>query len=360
VDAQYSFHHHRDRAFCALEPPVSRAAVDPSSVLMRLPRLVSLFLCAALVAACNKSSEPSAETKTTSGGLNIAVIPKGTTHVFWKSVEAGAKKAGEELKVNILWKGPLKENDRAQQIAIVEQFASEDVNGIVLAPLDDQALRRPVLAAMAKKIPVMIIDSALQGEAGKDFVGYVGTNNKLGGKLAGEELVRLLGGKGKVVLLRYMEGSASTTEREAGFLEAVKKAPGITLLVENRYAGATTSEAQTTALNMIDQLREADGIFASNESATFGLLLALRQNNLTGKAKFVGFDASAALAEALTKGEIQALVAQNPRKIGYEGVRLIVAQIKGQPAPASTDTGVQLITPENVNTPEVKELLSVQ
>ena len=170
--------------------------------------------------------------------------------MHWKSVEAGARKAGEEFGAEILWKGPLKESDRAQQIAIVEQFVSEGVKGIVLAPLDDTALRRPVQAANAKGIPVVIIDSALKGEAGKDFVSYVGTNNRLGGKMAGEQLVKLLGGKGKVVLLRYQEGSASTTEREEGFLEAMKKSPEIQMLVENRYGGATASEAQTTALNM--------------------------------------------------------------------------------------------------------------
>ncbi len=320
-----------------------------------------LVLLLATIAAfgCNKPADTSGDHKAAPGAKTIAVIPKGTTHVFWKSVEAGARLAGQELGVNILWKGPLKENDRAQQIAIVEQFASEGVSGIVLAPLDDTALRRPVQAAMGKRTPVVIIDSALKGEAGEDFVGYVGTNNNLGGFLAGQHLVQLLGGRGKVVLLRYMEGSASTTEREAGFLEALRgtRAREIEIIVENRYAGATASEAQTAALNMLDQLREADGIFASNESATFGLLLALRQNNLAGKAKFVGFDTSPPLVEALKKGELHALIAQNPRKIGYEGVKALVAKLEGKDVPASTDTGVQLITPENLNTPEIQELI---
>ncbi len=315
------------------------------------------LLAALALAACNQPAEPGAASEQKPGARNIAVIPKGTTHVFWKSVEAGARQAGQELGVNILWKGPLKENDRAQQIAIVEQFASEGVAGIVLAPLDDTALRRPVQAAMGKGTPVVIIDSALKGDAGKDFVGYVGTNNELGGRLAGEHLVKLLGGKGKVVLLRYMEGSASTAEREAGFLAVVKRLPEIQLIVDNRYAGATASEAQTAALNMLDQLREADGIFASNESATFGLLLALRQNNLAGKAKFVGFDTSPPLVEALQKGELHALIAQDPRKIGYAGVKALVAKLDGKEVPASTDTGVQLLTPENLQTPEIQQLI---
>ena len=320
--------------------------------------LPAALLAAMIFAGCQKAPEPgAAENKTPESAWKIAVIPKGTTHIFWKSVETGARKGGEEAGAEILWKGPLKESDRAQQIAIVEQFTSDGVKGIVLAPLDDTALRRPVEAAMAKGIPVVIIDSALKGEAGKDFISYVGTNNRLGGKMAGEEMIRLLGGKGKVLLLRYQEGSASTTEREEGFLEEMKKSPEIHMLAENRYGGATASEAQTTALNMIDLVREADGIFCSNESLTFGMLLALRQNNLTGKAKFVGFDASGPLVEALQKGEIQALVAQNPTKMGYEAVKTLIAHLHGEKAPPSVDSGVALITPENIGSPEIQDLL---
>lgn len=320
------------------------------------PVCLGLFL----TTGCEKSPAPGTESQTKAGTKTIAVIPKGTTHAHWKSVEAGAEQAGKEFGVEIAWKGPLTENDRAQQIAIVEQFASNGVSGIIVAPLDDVALLRPVQGAVSKGVPVLIIDSALKGEVGKDFVSYVGTNNKKGGEMAGEELARLLGGKGKVVLLRYMEGSASTMEREAGFLEVIKQHPDIHLLVENRYGGATASEAQTSAMNLMDQIREADGIFCSNESLTFGMLLALRQNNLAGKAKFVGFDSSAPLVEALKKGEIQALVAQNPRKMGYEAVKAMVAHLNGQKVPESIDSGVRLLTPENLETPEVKELLQGQ
>ena len=292
--------------------------------------------------------------------LKIAVIPKGTTHIFWKSVEAGARAAGKELGVEIIWKGPLKENDRAQQIAIVEQFVQEGVSGIVLAPLDNTALQRPVARAVSKKIPVVIFDSALKGEAGKDFVSFVSTDNKKGGSLGGEYLGKLLNGKGKIVLLRYQVGSASTQEREEGFVSAIAKSPGLKLTVDNRYAGATTGEAKTAAMNIIYKLKEADGVFAPNESSTFGMLLALRQSNLAGKIKFVGFDTSPPLIEALQKGEIDALVAQDPTKMGYEGVKTLIASIQGKQVPKTIDTGVRLITRENLSTPEIKKLLDPQ
>ncbi len=313
-------------------------------------RVVVAIILAGLFAAC-ALAQPN---------MKIAVIPKGTTHIFWKSVEAGARQAGKDLGVEIIWKGPLKENDRAQQIAIVEQFVTEGVTGIVLAPLDNTALQRPVAEAMQKKIPVVIFDSGLKGEPGKDYVSFVATDNKKGGNLGGEHLVKLLGGKGNVVLLRYQVGSASTMEREEGFLESIRKVTGLRIIVENRYAGATAGEAKTASMNIVDALKEANGIFCPNESSTFGMLLALRQMNLAGRVRFIGFDTSPPLVEALQSGEIDALVAQDPTLMGYQGVKTLVAHIQGKEVPKTIDTGVRLITRENLNTPETKKLLGTQ
>jgi ribose transport system substrate-binding protein len=230
--------------------------------------LFGVSLCSPFIA--------SSEAQKAGEKISIAVVPMGTSHVYWKAVEAGARQACKELGIDMTWKGPLKENDRAQQIAIVEQFVSENKSGIVIAPLDDTALKRPIDAAMAKKIPVVIIDSSLKGEPGKDFVSFVATDNHAGGKMAAEELLKLLDGKGKVILLRGQEGTASTTAREEGFLEEIKKHPDIQILLDNRYAGNTAAEAQTTAMNLMDKIRQADGMFCPNEGTTFGTLLALR------------------------------------------------------------------------------------
>lgn len=290
-------------------------------------------------------------------GEKIAVIPKGTTHSFWKSVEAGARQAGAEFGVEIMWKGPLKEDDRAQQIGVVQQFVSSGVSAIVLAPLDDTALRTPVRSAAEHNIPVVIFDSALKGEVGRDFLSYVATNNHRGGEIGGEELARLLGGKGKVVLLRYSEGSASTMEREAGFLAVMKQNPGIVITVDNRYGGATVSSAQDAAMNLIDKVREADGIFCPNESSTQGMLLALRQTGLAGQKKFVGFDTSPFLLAALNKGDVQALVAQNPTRMGYLGVATAVKHLRGEKVEPVIDTGCVLVTKDNRHTPEVEAVV---
>jgi ribose transport system substrate-binding protein len=311
----------------------------------RVTALWVLAVCAVVAAGgCREESSK----KTSDGKLRIAVVPKGTTHEFWKSVEAGAKKAEKDLGVEIIWKGPLKESEKNQQIGIVEQFVSEGVSGICLAPLDEVALYPPVQSAAQKKIPVVIYDSSLKGQVGQEFVSFVATNNRKGGQMAGEELARILGENKKVVLLRYQEGSASTMDREAGFLEVMQKTPGVTIIEQNRYAGATAGEAQTAAMNLIDKLREAGGIFCPNESSTAGMLLALQQNNLAGKVKFVGFDASKPLLAGLAAGEIHALVAQDPSGMGYKAVETMVKHLRGEKVPAYIDTGCKLITKSNM------------
>lgn len=334
--------------------------------------LVVLFVLATLLAGCSsKSSTSNTSTSPapTPGGaapsaapagasnLTIAVIPKGSTHDYWKSVQAGALAAGKDMKVTIDWKAPLQEDDRAAQIQIVQNFVADKVNGIVLAPLDENALAGPVQSAKAQNIPVVIIDSALKGTPGTDFVSFVATDNHKGGLLGGYRLAQLLGGKGKVVMLRYEEGSASTEAREAGFLDAMKKYPGIQIISDNNFGGATMGEAQTKAMQMVDVLKQANGIFCPNESTTLGMLHALIQNNLAGKVKFVGFDTSGPLIDGLKAGQIDALVAQNPVQMGYDGVQVAVEKIRGQSVPTTIDTGATVVDKTNLNTPDIQKLL---
>lgn len=323
---------------------------------------------AGLVGAAMVACEQKGETKSKGPGagtmtpakLKIAVIPKGTTHDFWKGVERGAKKAGDELGVEIVWKGPALENDRAQQIALVQQFVTDRVSGIVLAPLDDTALLGPVKQATAGGIPVAIIDSGLKGQAGTDFIGYFGTDNKAAGKLGGEHLAKLMTKGAKAVLLRYNAGSASTGLREEGALEGLK-AGGVEMASDNQYGEVTPESAKTKAMQMMDTIKSVSesggGVFAVNESTTLGMLLALRQAGLAGKVKFVGFDASTPLVEALKAGEIDALVVQNPERMGEIGVTSAVQSLRGAKVLASIDTGVVLVTKENMEEPGVKSLL---
>jgi ribose transport system substrate-binding protein len=301
---------------------------------------------------------PSAEKSETD--LVIAVIPKGTTHTFWKAIHAGAVKASRELGVEVIWKGPAREDDRDAQIAEVENFVSRGVSGIVLAPTDDKALRVPVSDAMRAGIPVVIIDSGLASE---DYVSFVATDNYQGGRLAGDRMVERLAGKGRVVLLRYMEGSASTMERERGFLDVMSESPGMEVVSSNQYAGATAETAYQASENLLVRFKaetgelDVDGIYCPNESSSFGMLRALQDAALAGSVVFIGFDASEQMVRALENGEFDSLVLQDPVQMAYLGVKTMVSHLRGEEVPARIDTGVTLVTRENMREPEVAELL---
>jgi len=320
--------------------------------------IVPVAIAIAFIASGCKQKEES-EAK-----YRIAVIPKGTTHVFWKSIHAGAVKAEKELRelgVEIIWKGPFKEDDRESQIRVVEDFITRGVSGIVLAPLDDAALRRPVKDAVNNGIPVVIIDSGLKSE---DYVSFVATGNYTGGRKGGERLAKILGGKGKVIMLRYQAGSASTMKREQGFLDVLKeKYPEIQVVSSNQYGGATTESSYQASENLLSPLRtpdgglKIDGIFCPNESTAFGMLRALEDSGLAGKVKYVGFDSSDRLVQAMRKGHIHGLVLQDPINMGYLGVKTMVKHLIGEKVEKQIDTGSTLATPENMDDPKIKNLL---
>src|SRR6266511_4225457 len=293
--------------------------------------------------------------------FQIAVIPKGTTHEFWKSIHAGAVKAERELnekgiKTEIIWKGPLKEDDRDQQIQVVENFMSRAVSGIVLAPLDSQALIKPVENAIKAKVPVVIIDSDLKSD---EYVSFVATDNYKGGQLAGEHLAKLLGGKGNVILLRYAVGSASTEAREAGFLDALKQHPDIKLISSDQRSGPTRETAYQASQNLLNRFgSEVHGIFCPCEPPTIAMAKALRDiGKAGGKVKMVGFDSGSQSVIDLKNGDVQGLVVQNPVLMGYLGVMTLVKQLQGDKVEKRIDTGVILATPENMEQPDIKELL---
>jgi len=293
--------------------------------------------------------------------LTIAVIPKGSTHDYWKALHAGANLAAKELGVTISFKGPLKEDDKEDQIKTVEDFITAKVDGIVLAPLDNVALAKPVEAAVAGGIPVVIIDSSLKSDK---YAATAMTNNFKGGQMAGEAMVKLLNGKGNVIMLRYEAGSASTMDREAGFLDVISKATGIKVLSSNEEGGATADSAQQKAEGLLggfknpDGSLQAQGIYCPNESTTFGMLRVLDENHWAGKVKFVGFDSSPKLLEGMTAGKVDALVVQDPFKMGHDSVATMVKIIKKQTFDKDEDTGATLVTKANMNQPEIAKLIS--
>ena len=305
------------------------------------------FLTAAVGAgavACNRGS----------GKPVVGVVPKGTNHIFWQTVHAGALKAGDEFGLEILWNAPQMEIDSSRQIAIVENLITLQVSGIVLAPVDEEALVTVVERASDSGIPVSIFDSAIKTDK---IISFVVTDNYLGGVMAADRMGEILDGKGQVGVIGFMPGSASTMKREAGFVETIaKKFPEIEV-VGVKFNMADRAKALAEAENLLTAFPNLAGFFADNESSLDGTVLAVKQRGLTGKVKIVGFDASDTLVAEMNDGVIDSIVVQDPFKMGYESTKQLVTFLEGGQPVAHIDSGAYLITPENIETPEMQAVV---
>lgn len=283
----------------------------------------------------------------------IAVVPMTNTHAFFQTIKAGAEKAAKELGAKILWRGPESETDVAGQIAIMENFIAQKVDAIVLAPCERKALIPVVQKAQKRGIPVIVVDSALEPDISDCFVA---TDNFKGGYIAGETLAKLIGGVGKVGVIQAIPGAASVQEREKGFREALKKFPKMKI-ASVLYGQSSVATAMQAAENMLTAHPDLKGIFAVNEISGVGTAQVLRARKLAGKVKLVAFDASETEIQALKDGVIQALIVQNPFKMGELGVRYAVMKLQGKQIPKRVDTGVTVVTAENFGKPEIQRLL---
>ncbi len=289
--------------------------------------------------------------------LKLAVIPKGMTHEFWKTVNYGAlKSAMNNGPITIEWKGPNEERDVQGQIEIVKNMIVMKVDGIILAPVHSESLVDVVKEAEAAGIPTLIFDSAISDEA--PIVSYVATDNFHGGELAAETLAAALDKKGNVIMLRYSEGSESTEQREKGFLKKIAEYSEIKVLSSDQFAGTTIQAAQEKASQLLLKYQdEVNGIFGVCESNCNGILEALEQSGQAGKVKFVAFDPSDRLKTGLKEGKVHGIVLQNPDQMGYESVELMAKKLRGEEIPKTKSTGEYVATTENLETAIIKRLM---
>jgi len=284
----------------------------------------------------------------------IAVIPKGITHIFWESIRRGAEKAGVEAGVKIFWNGPEREGNREMQIQIIEDFITQKVSGFVLAPIDNKALVPLVEKIYARNIPCVIIDSGIDTDR---YVSFIATDNYKGGVIAARRMGKILNGKGKIVVVKYAPGSASTMKREDGFMDTIKKDFPEIEIVDTKYGSDTVETALQAAEDLLTKNAELDGLFACNESTSVGALRALQSQGRAGKMKMIGFDAGGLLIEGVKTGVVDSLVVQNPYRMGYEGVKVLIAALDGKKVERRVDTGVTLVTKKNLETPEIQALV---
>ncbi len=322
---------------------------------MRKPLLIFLL---SIVVAFTFGCSPKEKASSESDNFRIAVIPKAESHIFWKTCQAGALKAAQEFDVDVTWKGPDIGDDRNAQIQTIQRFVVKGVDAIAVAPVDGDVLTKPVEKAAQTGIKMIVFDSGLKRH--DQVESFVATDNYKGGVLCARKLAELLNGKGKVIMLRVMEGGMSTTKRETGFLTTLKEiAPDIELISTSEYGGASVGSAQKKAQLLLNKYADqVDGIFTPNENTTEGMLLALQQQGLAGKVKFVGFDANQPLIDGMKQNILHALAVQNPFEMGYLSVKAAYQSLMGEKVEPRIDTGVTIITPGNMDTPESQQILS--
>lgn len=316
-----------------------------------------------LLAGCGGSPKPAEPASgntpaaaPATGTLEIAVIPKGLAHQFWLSVKAGAEAAGKEFGADILWQGPPKETEIAQQISIIQDMITRRVDALVLAACDENALAGVIGQANEAGIPVIMIDSGVKSDIPKSLVA---TDNVEGAKMAAKYLAELLGSKGELGLIPFVPGAATSELRERGFKEGVQAYPEMPIVAVN-HSQSDVGTAMNVTSDMLTAHPNIAGIFATNEPSAIGAAQALRAAGKAGQVKLVAFDATGEQITALREGVIHALIVQNPFKMGYEGVKSAVSVLKGETVPAHIDTGVTVVTLENIDTPEVQALLNAK
>jgi ribose transport system substrate-binding protein len=281
------------------------------------------------------------------------VVPKGANHIFWQTVHAGAVKAAREFGAEVEWNAPTVEVDSSRQIEIVDSMVNRHLAGIALAPVDKRALITVVERAAREGIPVAIFDSGIDTDK---RITYVATDNTEGGRMAARRLGEVLGGKGKVGVIGFMPGSASPMEREHGFQDETRKRfPNIDV-VGLQFGMADRAKAMAVTENLLTAHPDLAGLFADNESSSSGAVQALKSRSARN-VKLVAFDASEQLLGDMKEGWIDSIVVQNPFKMGYESVRAIGETLAGRKPQAEMDSGAALVSAENLEKPEIRELL---
>ena len=271
----------------------------------------------------------------------IGVVPSGRS-AFWQQVEVGAQQAADELGVELYYRGPQREGGVAVQLQLIERIVARGCKALVIAPSGEEIGQR-VSELAASGIPTIYIDSDLAGGAA---LGLVATDNFAAGLQAGQHMAKLLNGKGRVALLRMRRGLHSTGERERGFLQGAQ-AGGVTLVIDE-YVG---DDSQLAMRILGDRLTQFDALFTPNSTSSRAVLVAMRRLQKAGQRVHIGFDGDDVLLEALAKGDIHALFIQQPRIIGYQGVKQAHQAMHGRRGETAVHIAldVRLISRANLN-----------
>ena len=287
----------------------------------------------------------------------IAVIVKTTNSNFWQNVNKGASAAIDgQSDITMTFDGPASESDIAAEVNMVDNAVNKGVAGIVLAPSDPDALVPAVKRANEAGIPVAIIDSALSDAGKGTYQTFLSTDNCAAGKLAADRMIELTGGEGKVAVMSYVAGVGSEIGRVGCFVDKIKADSKIEIV------GPYYSQSQmATALNQTTDVLAANpdlkGIFGANEPTAVGMGRAIKQAGKAGQVAAIGFDGNKDLQDFVKDGTLNAILVQGSFQMGEKGVQAIMELMDGKSVEPQIDTGVVLVTKDNIDSDEAQNVL---
>ncbi len=320
----------------------------------QIKRLVAAGLVSVLL-VCGLGACGSEDTEDIKAKRKIAVICKGSVHEFWKTVEQGAMDAGDELKLDVTFEAPEDESQIDVQIDMMEKAIASGVDAIVLAPLDVERLNDSIEKAHRKGIPVLTLDSDVTSPV---RVATIGTDNRTAGAIAGRNAANLIGGKGKVAIVSYVEGAQTAIERNAGFMDELEKNYKDTIeVVGVSFCGGDAEVAKQQACDFIEKYPDIKCIYGANEGSAVGVAAAVKELGMQDDIVIIGFDSSEQEIAYLDEGTINGMMVQNPYNMGYLGVRNINKVLDGMKIDEKLDTGATYVNRDNLYDEDTQWLL---
>lgn len=299
--------------------------------------LVLAVLASSLAAGCQRGEGGGGD----GGGQRIGLSISTLNNPFFVSLRDGAQQAADEAGVELIISDA--QNDAATQQDDVQNFVTQQVDAILVNPVDSEAVVPAVQAANQADIPVIALD---RGAAGGEIATLIASDNVEGGRLAGEELIELVG-SGPVAQLEGIPGASPTRNRGQGFEEAINAQDAVEL-VASQTANFDRAEGLNVTENVLQSSPEIKGIFAQNDEMALGAVRALG-NRAGTDVKIVGFDAVEDALKAIQDGKMNATVAQQPDRIGSLGVENAMKVIEGESVDENIPVPVKLVTEENVS-----------
>jgi ribose transport system substrate-binding protein len=313
------------------------------------------FVAAAgIVAGLAFGAPAMAQTKPT-----ISVIVKDTTSVYWQTVLAGARKAGQDLGVDVTELGAQSEADVADQIGILAKAVASNPAAIVIAPAQFAALGKPIDEA-AKKVKIIGIDSAADTKA---LTSFVATDEMQAGRIAADALANAItktyaDTEGDVAIITASPRSASPDQSAIGFKEQVANKYRALNVLPEKVADAQAATGLSIMKDLVDADRDLRGVFVSNVIMAEGASQVVYNKSSGDRINYVVFGSDDKLVKSLQDGTIAALVVQDPFRMGYDGVKTALAASKGEKVPTTLDTGANIITKANLSSARSQELLN--